>query len=183
VINAGADDKVKLKGLDINGAGTGARTGLSGVKVLSAKAVNVKNSEIYRFKSGVTVTPTSPLTRVKQTNNNIHDNGVGAFVGPGSAAANSTTLTMRHNDGFENTCGAAVSSGGANASTPDPNTQCGTAGGVLSEVAKLRAYHHAFNDNDTGLFARGTNLALLEIAYNEISGNIASGSTWPARRS
>src|ERR671927_1056912 len=41
VVNATATDKVTLRGLDINGIGTGAPTSLSGVKVLSAKHVAI----------------------------------------------------------------------------------------------------------------------------------------------
>ncbi len=176
IVNAASTDKVKLKNLDINGAGTGPQSALVGVKVISAKAVNIKNSEIYRWKSGINVVPTSPVTRVRVAHNNIHDNGVGVIVAPGSAAADSTTVTMKHNDVFENTCGAAVSSFGANANPPDPNTNCGTSGDVgLNEIARLRAYHNGFNDNDQGLLARGHPEALLEIAYNEISGNTIWG--------
>src|SRR3954470_8804471 len=44
VVNATANDKVTLRGLDINGIGTGAQTSLSGVKVLSAKTVHIFDS-------------------------------------------------------------------------------------------------------------------------------------------
>src|SRR5215210_7243672 len=66
VVNAAATDKVTLKGLDINGIGTGAQTSLSGIKVLSAKKVKIKNNDIYRFKDGIVVAPTaaSSLTKV-----------------------------------------------------------------------------------------------------------------------
>src|SRR5688500_5709391 len=47
VINAAATDKVTLRGLDINGVGTGAPTSLTGVKVLSAARVNILDSDIY----------------------------------------------------------------------------------------------------------------------------------------
>src|SRR5688572_24129330 len=74
VINAAATDKVTIDGLDINGIGTGAQTSLSGIKVLSAGRVNIVNNEIYRFKAGVAVVPTSASTRVMIKNNHIYDN-------------------------------------------------------------------------------------------------------------
>src|ERR671920_2617707 len=46
VVNAAATDKVTLRGLDINGIGTGAQTSLSGIKVLSAARVNIFDNEI-----------------------------------------------------------------------------------------------------------------------------------------
>src|SRR4051812_15032163 len=55
VVNATATDKVTLKGLDINGIGVGATTSLTGVKVLGARSVHILDSEIYRFKAGVSV--------------------------------------------------------------------------------------------------------------------------------
>src|SRR3954453_22981268 len=57
VVNATATDTVTIKGLDINGIGVGAPTSLSGVKVLSAQRVNLIDNEIYRFQSGVTISP------------------------------------------------------------------------------------------------------------------------------
>src|SRR5947199_6359505 len=45
VVNAAATDRVVLKGLDINGLGTG----LNGVRILQAKSVKVLDSEIYGF--------------------------------------------------------------------------------------------------------------------------------------
>src|SRR3954453_21992869 len=64
VVNAAATDKVTLKGLDINGTGVGAPISLTGVKVLSAAVVHIFDSEIYKFKAGVAVVPTSAQTRV-----------------------------------------------------------------------------------------------------------------------
>src|SRR4051812_38363703 len=60
VVNAAATDKVTLRGLDINGTGVGAPVSLVGVKVLSAAQVDIIDCEIYQFKAGVAVVPTSP---------------------------------------------------------------------------------------------------------------------------
>jgi hypothetical protein len=176
VVNATATDKVTLRGLDINGVGTGAQTSLVGVKVLSAKTVHIFDSEIYRFKAGVSVQPTSAQTRVLLKNNHIHDNGVGVFNGPGNNTITFTSVTLRHNDIEDNTCGAATSSFGANASTPDANVDCGSAGSGsgINKTAVTAAYHNGISDNGTGVFARGS-LAAVEIAYNDITGNSSFG--------
>src|SRR4051812_37267581 len=126
VISATATDKVTLRGLDINGIGVGAPTSLSGVKVLSAARVAVFDSEIYQFKSGVTIAPTSPTTRVVLARNHIHNNDLGLIVGPGSNAATLTTVTLRNNDIQDNTCGVSAGAFGTNGSTPT-TTDCGTA--------------------------------------------------------
>src|SRR3954463_12214955 len=95
VISATATDKVTLRGLDINGIGVGAPTSLSGVKVLSAKHVNLFDNEIYRFQSGVTIAPTSPSTSVVVKGNHIHDNGIGVINAPGNNTISFTSATLR----------------------------------------------------------------------------------------
>ena len=45
IVNAGASDNVTLRGIDINGAGTG----LNGIRFLAGKALIVDNCQIYEF--------------------------------------------------------------------------------------------------------------------------------------
>jgi hypothetical protein len=176
IINAAATDKVTLKGLDINGVGVGAPTSLVGVKVLSAKTVHIINSEIYKFQAGIAVVPTSASTRVLVADSHIHDNGVGVFDGPGSAAGTNSITTLRNNNIADNTCGTAASAFGANASTPIAATDCGAAGSGsgLNTVAQILAYHNGVNDNGTGVYVRGAN-STAEIAYDDITSNTLFG--------
>src|SRR5688500_8618113 len=52
VINAASTDTVTLRGLDVNGLGTG----LNGIRILQAKTVNVEDCWIYRFtQNGIEV--------------------------------------------------------------------------------------------------------------------------------
>ncbi len=172
VVNATANDKVKLRGLDINGIGTGAPTSLSGVKVLSAKQVVIADSEIYRFQSGITVVPTSLLTRVIVKGNNIHDNGVGVLTAPGNNTITAVATTMRHNDVDDNTCGVSVSSFGANASTPVAATDCGAAGAGsgINKTAVVNSFDNGFTANGTAMFARGS-LGAIAMAWTHVIGN------------
>src|SRR5919112_6301661 len=87
VVNATASDKVTLRGIDLNGAGGAggaAPTSLSGIKVLSAKTVTILDSEIYQFKAGVVIAPTSSQTRVTLARNHIHNNNIGVINAPGN---------------------------------------------------------------------------------------------------
>ncbi|HEX8066157.1 MAG TPA: hypothetical protein VF520_06490 [Thermoleophilaceae bacterium] len=175
VVNATASDKVTLKGLDINGIGTGAQTSLSGIKVLSARNVNIIDSEIYRFKAGIAVVPTSTQTRVVVANSHIHDNGIGLINAPGNSLIQFTTAVLRNNNIQDNTCGVVASAGGTNASTPDANLSCGTvAPGAINKPAAVHIFHSGVNFNNTGVFSRGSN-GLAEIAYNEITNNDSAG--------
>jgi hypothetical protein len=171
VVNATATDKVTLRGLDINGIGVGAPTSLVGVKVLGAKAVHVLDSEIYRFKVGVDVAPTTASTRVVLKNNHIHNNDIGVLDAPGSAAGTSPITTMRDNLVADNVCGAAVGAFGTNGSTPT-TTDCGTTSSAsgLNTFAHLLTFNNQFYDNGTGLLARGAN-SRLQIGGNDITAN------------
>jgi hypothetical protein len=173
VINAPATAKVTLRGLDIFGAGTGAPTSLVGVKVLSAKVVQIFDSEIYRFKAGIDINPSSSQTRVVVARNHIHDNGVGVLNAPGNNTISFTSAVVRWNEIYDNTCGVVTSSFGANASTPDANTDCGaaTAASGISKTAATSLYHNGIGySSNTGVFARGAS-ATAEIGWNEITNN------------
>src|SRR3954447_3984606 len=152
VVNATATDRVTLRGLDINGTGVGAPVSLTGIKVLSAKSVHVIDSEIYKFKVGVAVVPTSANTRGVGGGSHIHNNDLGVINAPGSAAGNGVITTLRNNIIADNTsCGASVSAFGANASTPT-TTDCGTAtsaSGINVAISHLLAYDNGIYENGT----------------------------------
>jgi hypothetical protein len=174
VINAAATDKVTLRGLDINGIGTGAFTSLSGIKVLSARSVHIIDSEIYRFQSGITIAPTSATTAVIVKDSHIHNNGIGVITAPGNNLINFVTTTLRHNEIADNFCGVVTGAGGTNATTPT-TANCGTAAvGAINKTAVTEAHHNGINDNDFGVFTRGGS-ATTEIAYNDITGNAQFG--------
>src|SRR3712207_5741524 len=175
VVNAAATDKVTIDGLDINGIGTGAQTSLTGVKVLSASRVNIVNSEIYRFKAGVVLAPTSSGTRVVMKNTHVHNNGVGVIAAPGAAAVTGTTLTVRDSLINDNSCGIATTAFGTNASTPDAATNCGTAAlGASNQTVTTRIWRNGVHDNAFGVFSRGAN-SIVDIANNDIAGNTSFG--------
>ena len=173
VINAAATDTVTLRGLDINGIGTGAQTSLSGIKVLSAARVNVFDSEIYRFRAGVAIVPTSAQTRTVLKRNHIHDNGVGVINAPGNSAVQFTTAVLKGNDVDQNQCGVVTSSFGANASTPNSATDCGaaTSGSGINSFATTQIHRTgvSFNSN-SGVFGRGSN-SFTDLAYSEVTNN------------
>jgi hypothetical protein len=175
VVNATASDTVTLRGLDINGIGTGATTSLVGVKVLSASKVNIFDSEVYRFKAGIANVPTaaSANTKLIVKNTHIHDNGIGVITAGGNTTITRAVTVIRHSDVQANNCGV-VTGGGTNASTPDSGLGgCGT---IANPVGVDPAITHVFNTgiehNGTGVFARGsgntTDLAYSEVVRNDM---------------
>ena len=177
VINATASDKVTLRGIDLNGAGGAggaAPTSLNGIKVISAKAVSIVDSEIYQFKVGVNINPTSAQTRVVLARNHIHNNDIGVINTPGNNLIQFTVANLRWNEIQDNVCGVVTGSGGANGSTPT-TTSCGTLlPGAIDKVAATHIHHNGINFNGTGVFSRGTN-STAEIAWDEITNNSTLG--------
>jgi hypothetical protein len=79
-VNAASTDFVVLKGLDFDGTGTG----LSGVSIVSAATVHVRNSTIRNFKaggSGITLAPSNISTQLFVSDTFISNNGNSATTG------------------------------------------------------------------------------------------------------
>jgi hypothetical protein len=176
VVNAAATDKVTLKGFDINGAGTGAQTALTGVKVVQAASVHILDSEISRFKTGVWVGGSSSTVRVLVANSHIHDNGIGVFTGPRSDTVDAVVATLHDNVIADNGCGVVTSSAGASTSTPDASaSECGSAAAPgHNRTAVASIFGNGIYDNGEGVHVRGQNAFAL-VAYNQITGNTAFG--------
>jgi hypothetical protein len=175
VINAAATDKVTLRGLDINGLGTG----LNGVRILSAKHVNIVDSEIYEFTgAGVDINPTvASGLKVVMWRNHIHDVGAGVMNAPGNNTVAFSSATLRDNDISDTTCGVVAGSFGQNGTTPSVNTtDCGTltSASGINKAAPTAIFHSGLNLNGIGLFVRGASSTAF-IAYDEITGNSPFG--------
>jgi hypothetical protein len=84
VINAAPTDVIHLRGLDIDGIGTG----LAGVRIMGAGYVDISNCLIRGFKggngTGILVAPTSSVVKVLVSDTNISNNAAGLTVQPGT---------------------------------------------------------------------------------------------------
>jgi hypothetical protein len=102
VVNAGTGDAVTLRGLDINGIGTG----LNAIRILQAKSVRVLDSEIYGFvRNGIDMEPNAGTTgKLVVDRTHIHDNsGAGVMVAPPNGGT--ARVHVRRNQIDENRCG------------------------------------------------------------------------------
>jgi hypothetical protein len=170
VINATATDRVTLRGLDINGIGTGAQTSLVGIKVLSAAYVNILDSEISRFKVGIDVASTAVTTRVFVENNHIHDNGIGVIVAATITATGGNFATLRNNAIVDNGCNVSLSAFGTNGSTPT-TTDCGTtsaASGINQKVVVSMFSNQISDALTTQVEVRGAN-ATVRMGDNDVN--------------
>jgi hypothetical protein len=92
IINAPSTAVVKLEGLSIEGNGNG----LSGVKILAAGSVTIKDCEIFGFRgspgTGVELAPTAGSARVTIIDSVIRDNLTGVGIKPVGGAVGRALL-------------------------------------------------------------------------------------------
>lgn len=106
LINAGANDRIELDGLDINGVSNSVAAGTSGVRVVSARDVVITNTTIRNFANfGVEVNAT-PQVRVTLDHSTVMNNGTGISVSPAATATNSIKIS---NTAFPVSTTAAIS--------------------------------------------------------------------------
>ena len=199
IINAGATDVIVLRGLDIEGLGTG----LNGVRFLAGGQLQIENCTINQFTNfGISFEPggASQLS-VRDTilRNNFGTSGGGVLLLPGaagSATASFEGVTATHNrTGFlvqdrakatvrnstvsNGAFGFHVKSTAAAAELNVANSQAAnqTAAGIRSEgaLATLRLSDSSVHDNGTGLVSIGGG-ALLSFGNNQIAGNTTNGA-------
>jgi hypothetical protein len=111
-VSAGSTDRVTLRGLDINGAGT-AGTSQAGVNAVSVGTLRVERSQIYGFVNGVNFQPTNAGARLIVQDTQIHGNsGDGIVVGRGRPAAGRTGRDSRRRRGRSGRRRSAATSAG-----------------------------------------------------------------------
>ncbi|WP_157158809.1 hypothetical protein [Bradyrhizobium genomosp. III] len=115
IVNAGANDLVSLRGLVIDGAGTG----LNGIRFLAGVGLNVQNCVIKNFSgagNGIQFTP-SGTSRLSVSDTVISGNGIGStgggvFVGAQNAGANVIRASLNRVQLQTNGFGIKVEGGG-----------------------------------------------------------------------
>src|SRR3954470_21425766 len=179
VVNAPATATVTIAGLDINGLNGTVSPGLNGIRILSAKQVNIIDNEIYGFNgAGIDINPTSSQMKVVAAHNHIHDNNVGVMQAPGNNTISFTAAVIRWNDIQSNVCGIVSSAFGQNTTGAFTTaaTDCGTntsASGINKTVV-TNAYHNGVNLNTFGVFSRGGSSSV-GMAWNDITNNGSFG--------
>jgi hypothetical protein len=166
VINAPNTASVVLRGLDINGLGTG----LNGVRVLGAKNVQIIDTEIYGFtQNGVDFEPSTAGAQLLVVDSHIHDNGGNGVLNAPQSTGSPSKAVLRRNLIAFNTCGVVAAEFGANNSTF--GTDCGTAANAQTPIATVNSFENTITNNSfVGVFSRGTT-ATNRIGLNQITNN------------
>ncbi|MDX6448273.1 MAG: hypothetical protein QOH02_56 [Gaiellaceae bacterium] len=169
VVNAPVGSKVVLRGLDINGLGTG----LNGVRMIAGSSLRIEDSRIYEFtRDGVDMESSTPNALLVVTNTAIFNNGGdGVLVAPPTAGNPNKTKVLRSWI-QDNACGVVTTSFG-----PDPafafGTNCGTASSAsgVNSAAAMTVFDSSIAFNlGSGIFSRGGG-SFMRFGRNEVSGN------------
>ncbi len=173
-ITAAADTKkaVTLRGLSINGAGTG----INGVRVLAANRVNLYEVVISGFGThGVSLEMTTGTTNVTIDSCSMHNNvgnGINTFIVGGNAQVDINNTNLNTNNlglNFSNSTKGTISS-----STINGNTT-----GIQAASASVAIRASTISNNTTGVFAStGGNIRIMDsMVSNNGTGLSVSGGT------
>lgn len=176
VINAGVNDTVVLRNLDIHGAGTG----FDGIRMVNAgvKALHIESCKIERMTSqGVEVLNTSGATKVFIRNSEIRNNtSHGVLIIPtaaGSAKLVVSDSSISANGGNGVEIDGAVNRAEIYNSVVDQNTVAGFF--VATVGSEGVAQGSSFSYNGTGIFAGTSGNVQMRLSNNVITGNTTNG--------
>jgi hypothetical protein len=186
IVNAGVNDVVILRNLQILGAGNG----LNGIRFLAGAALHIENCAIYGFNGspgfGLDFTP-SGVSRLFIENSSFRNNGAGVAGGgirilPGAAGA--AAASMRDVTVDRNTTGIRVGNNSSlfiRDSVVAGNTQNGlfleslAGGSVFSFIDHVSL----MGNQGSGLVSSGSG-AVARITNISVSGNSVNGLSAPA---
>jgi len=189
IINAAAGDKVIIRNLSINGAGTG----INGIRFLAGAQLNVENCVIFGFTTnGIEINKTAgAIVSVKDTNITACTTGVTALttvgfvvgsldnvrleaMGNGLVASTNAFMTVRNSSIFQNnTNGIQASANGSLVNVENCMiAQNGTGVNASVSGATIRLSRSNVLNNNTGInIAAGATVATFQ--NNVIFGNAA----------
>jgi|SRR5581483_1569126 len=180
VIQAGANDTVILRGLDIEGLGTG----LDGIKFLSGGALYVEKTIIHHFTAnGINFAPNQAtpallfVTDVYSRHNGVN----GILIQPAGGAAIQASISKSQL--FDNTAAglrAEGTNGSTNVSVSEVNSNGNNGAGfavfTTSGAVRMNIDSSVSSNNANGLNSNGAN-AVLRIGRSMVFNNGKNGSS------
>lgn len=155
-VAAGANDRVTLQGLDLDGLGTAT----NGVRFTSGRFLRILDTNIDGFSTaGVQFSSTTPGARLLLSRTDI--SGIGTSTGVGvQPGASGSRVTISHSSIADNINGVA-------------------AVGTPSSPATINVFNSTLTDNTNGIFAASSD-TLFRLSHDLITGNqvgvLAAGS-------
>jgi hypothetical protein len=169
LVNAGANDRIVLRGLDIEGLSSN----FHGVRIIQARSVKIIETEISNFgRNGISLEPIAgATTKLVVDRSFIHDNrGAGVLAAP--ASGGTARAHVRRSSLDENGCGVAASKFGI---TSPFNANCGTnAPNANTGIAVVNVLNNDIADSDAqSVFASG-DTTTVRIGGNTIVGSLGT---------
>jgi hypothetical protein len=174
-INAGATDKIVLRGLQITGIAGGTGTaGTIGVRILAAAAVSIESCVITQFsQQGIADTRTAGGTKLYVRDTIVSLN---TSTGIGFAATAINNVEIESSSLVNNAFGVAAGAGTnvvIRRSVMSGNT---TAGVEADNGAQITVENSAISGNAAGVLANGSNIRLSNSDINFNTGAAFTGS-------
>lgn len=175
IVSAGANDVINLRGLIIDGAGTG----LNGIRFLSGVALNVQNCWIKNFAgagTGIQFVPNG-VSRLSVSDTTISGNGLGStgggvFVGTLNAGANAVRVALNRvqlqTNGFGVKVDGTSGTGSVRMTVRDSMVSANSSNGIWAtapngaSISRIMVDRTAVvNNNGTGILTDGIPSAVL----------------------
>lgn len=175
VINAGANDNVVLRNIDINGAGTG----FDGVRILSAKSVTLDGVNIQQFTSqGIEILPNVNPVKVHLSNCQVRNNSSHGILVIAVAPATAQLTVANSSITGNGSNGIDVALSNNSASVYNSLIANNTASGFIVEQTTSTGFleGNTIAYNGTGVTSGvGANTPTVRISRNMIVGNTSNG--------
>jgi len=172
-VSAGPGDIVTLRGLDINGLGTG----INGVRFLAGKALHVQTTRIYGFtQAGIDFEPNQASAELEVQDSIASENATGILskpAGGGSAKVSLERVSLVNNSvGFR----ADATSGASNCTLKDTHVSGSAGAGVDAfsggaTAAVIMLDQCTLTGNGTGILSETGSGALVRISNSTVTGN------------
>jgi hypothetical protein len=171
-ISAGANDIITLQGLDIDGAGSGA----SGVQFNSGASLNIQNSAIRGFTSGINFQPNGS-SALSVANTLISNNSTGITFQNSATSTGILNEVQLVNNGTAIVALGTSSTGPATMTIQNGMVANNSTVGILSGgFSTVRVANSTVANNGVGLQAQ-TSSGLLQVSGTTVTGN---GTGWLA---
>ncbi|HEX8168887.1 MAG TPA: right-handed parallel beta-helix repeat-containing protein [Beijerinckiaceae bacterium] len=175
VVNALSTDNVYISGIDFHGV-TGA---LTGINILSAQTVVIKNSQVRQFVDGIKVAPASGAIRVDVIDSVIaYNTGTGILnkpTGSGTVRMMIDRTRVLKNTGDGIMANGTTTTGSLNVSIRDTESAHNGGTGFVSfssgAVSQMMIDTSGAFENNTGIAANGSG-ATVRFARSTVTANV-----------
>ncbi len=184
IVNApGADDRIILRNISMNGAPAGVSSGIRGVRIIQAKSVHIENCQIFGFKGnpGRGIEDQRTVDGDLFVSDSVIENNAGSGIVVLPTSGSPTLRSFINNCKLSQNGTGGVGTGyvlvGTNLKGTISNSQVSknaTIGIGGEGGAKISVINCMVNQNPTGLDSNGATTEL-RVSRTNVSGNTTNG--------